>query len=275
MHKLLVGIAFILMACQGQNLNTSEATEKMLEFGTTNTLTLSAGNNNDLVVPFSSSTIVELTPNASGSVITGIKADAEQDGSGNYLGQGVTSGQTLLFRNVSSTTSIVFAHESTSSTTNYRMRCPRGDFTLEPGRVIWVEYTTDSDWLLLTPDTTWDGPTSESAPSHALGTAWHNTLGRPVLGMYSVRVTTSITLTTGQAGHVELAYGTSSGSQATVCGRVGSGDTGTLVVGANLTSFSEGELSCIIPAGDWAILRKTDETGTPTYSITNQIEQVL
>jgi hypothetical protein len=110
--------------------------------------------------------------------------------------------------------------------------------------------------------------------SRTLGTVFQPSATRPTLVVFSVRVVSAITLTTGAAGRVEL-LSDSSATPTTVRARVAGGITGALVVGASLTDTAEGTLTWLVPAGDYVKLASTNETGTPTYSITAQYEIVL
>lgn len=253
-------------ACQIPTDTVSESTQSVIELNNTRWVTLSAGNNNDVALN-TSENVLELVPNSSGSTITG------------FNGTNFNGNQGFWIHNTSTSVPIVLAHQNTSSAASYRLSMPYDqDFSLEPGRYVILQKRVDDQgtylgWTMFLGPAMY-GVTSTSTPSHTIGTSWQ-VGSRPVLGHYSVRVTSTQTVSGGQTGRVELKIGPSSGSITTVCGRVAGGSTGTLVVGLNLTDVAEGELSCLIPANWWAVISSTDEAGTPSYSITNQYEQSL
>ena len=110
--------------------------------------------------------------------------------------------------------------------------------------------------------------------SRTLGTTFQPSSTRPTLVIFSVRVVSQITISGGQAGRIEL-QSDASNPPSTVRGRVAGGITGTAVVGLTLNDTAEGTMVYLVPAGHFARLQSTNETGTPTYSITAQWEIVL
>lgn len=90
---------------------------------------------------------------------------------------------------------------------------------------------------------------------------------------YSVRITSAITLTTVAAGRVELLVG--EGTPTAVRARCAGGLTGTLVLGVALTNIVECAISYLVPADEEVQLRTVNESGTPTYTITQVTEQEL
>jgi len=137
-------------ACtQGSAPRTRASASPLIELGQAGEVTLVAGTNDNLVVPFANSTFLDLSPDPSGSTVTGIKTDAEQDEAGNYLGPGVSEGQTFIIRNTNLTLPILFTNNSTSSLLNYRVDTGLStDFTLAPGHVVWITCAF-SGWRLL------------------------------------------------------------------------------------------------------------------------------
>lgn len=267
MKKLtLIALIHALLACTQPDTPASVTTAApLLDLGEDVWVTMASGNTDDFTLttgtPHGWYTFV---PNASGSRLTGINTDYVQ------------AGQSLYLRNGSTTTPLVIGHQDTHSIDYNRFSLPYGrDFTLAPERGVWVEWWThDGATVGWTVDV---GPgfydvTSTATPSHTLGNAWQNTTNRPVLGSYSLRIASTQSLIGGAAGRVELAIGPTSGSQTTICGRVAGGNAGVTASGADTV---EGSVSCMIPAGWWGILRSTNEVGTPTYSITTQLEQAL
>lgn len=114
-----------------------------------------------------------------------------------------------------------------------------------------------------------------STPTRTIGGSPHQVSStRPALVAYSARVVSAITLTAGQAGRIEL-RSDSSNPPTTVRARVAGGITGTLVVGATLTDINEKTLTYLVPAGHFVQIVSVNETGTPTYSLGAQVEEVL
>lgn len=266
MQKILA-LAIALSACT--NTPRTSTVNSRLTIDVATDVSLSSGDNNDVTIyPYPGEVGVTGT---STSVLTGIDSNAPMDHDGNYIGTGAYPGQEIYIRNVGSNV-LVFAHDRTSQFGN-KIWCPGGrDFVLAVGRgvqLIWDPAIIE--WRVLVDDTYLTVVATTS--TRVLNTPWQNTTGRTVFGLYSVRVTVGLSLTTGAAGHAELAIGASSGSITTVCGREGNSSTGTLVVGLSLSSFAEGQLSCFIPPGAWAQISTTNEVGTPTFSLTAQLEQ--
>lgn len=118
---------------------------------------------------------------------------------------------------------------------------------------------------------------SPSAPennSRSLNSAFQPSSTRPVLVSYSVRVVSGISLSGGASGRVEL-LSDASNPPTTSRGRVAGGVTGTVVVGLSISDTAEGTLTYLVPAGHFVKLGTTNETGTPTYTLTQQHEIVM
>lgn len=120
-------------------------------------------------------------------------------------------------------------------------------------------------------DTKGLAPVSPSTPSRSIGSAFQPSTTQPTYVSYALRVVSSITLSGGQAGRIEL-RSDSSNPPSTVRGRVAGGATGTVVVGVSMSDTAEGTISYIVPAGHYVLLQSVNETGTPTYSINSQVE---
>lgn len=110
--------------------------------------------------------------------------------------------------------------------------------------------------------------------SRTLNSAFQPSSTRPTLVGFSVRVSSAVTVSGGQAGRIEL-RSDASNPPTTVRGRVAGGITGTVVVGISLTDVSEGQLTYLVPAGHYVKLVTVDETSTPTYSLNAQYEATL
>lgn len=113
-----------------------------------------------------------------------------------------------------------------------------------------------------------------TTPVRALNTVWRPNLAHAVYVSYSVRVSSTLSLVAGSAGRAELRIGASS-PPTDVYGRVAGGSTGALAVGLNIADIAEGQLSAIVPAGHYVSIVTVAETGTPTFALTAQKEQVL
>lgn len=121
-----------------------------------------------------------------------------------------------------------------------------------------------------------------STPSRTLNSNFTPNATRATLCVYSVRITTtgSLTITGGstQTGRVELRSDNSATPSTTRCQIEGSaGLTGTVVVGVaiNNTDIVEAVLIHIVPPGQKVRLVTTNVTGTPTFSITGSSEVSL
>jgi hypothetical protein len=110
--------------------------------------------------------------------------------------------------------------------------------------------------------------------SRSIGTAFQPSTTRPVLFICSVRIVSALTISGGAAGRCEL-LSDSSATPTTVRARVAGGCTGTVVVGVSLTDTAEATMAWLVPTGDYVKLATTNETGTPTFTLTAQWELTL
>lgn len=90
----------------------------------------------------------------------------------------------------------------------------------------------------------------------------------------TVSIGSSITLTTGAAGHVDLLCD-NTGTPAIIVDTVGSGVTGTVVVGVTLSVPTTGTVRWRVPAGQRCRLTSTADAGVPTITLVRQFEQTL
>lgn len=90
----------------------------------------------------------------------------------------------------------------------------------------------------------------------------------------SVKITTSISLSGGAAGHVDLVCDAAT-APTTIVETVQSESTGTLTVGLALQTSNTLVMQWRAPAGHRCKIVSTNDTGTPTYSITRQALQTL
>lgn len=109
-------------------------------------------------------------------------------------------------------------------------------------------------------------PKSFSSPSRALNTAFQPSAGMDTLGLYSVSIAASLSLTGGQNGSIVLEYADDSGFTTNVktVAQSTNGNTGSLTIGLNTVQTQGAVLSGIIPASKYARLRTVNTTGTPT-----------
>jgi len=111
-------------------------------------------------------------------------------------------------------------------------------------------------------------------PVRVLNTTFQPSATRPVLGIYSVRIASSLTLTGGQAGRVELRSDAASPPVTVQC-RAAGGSTGTVIVGVSIVDTAEAVLVYLFPEGHNGQLTTVNETGTPTYTLTRVTEITL
>lgn len=250
-------------------------------------VSLPAGNSNDYYL--GGQGVLPFVAHASGSTVTGFDTGS------------TTDGELLLVVNYG-TVPVVLAHQSTASTATMRMISPTGsDISLSQYQAAWIfrDENTTYRWIIHLGPTGPQGATgatgatgavgatgaagadgagfgviTTSTPSRSLGSAFCPSATRPVMGYYSVRVDSSLSLTTGARGRVEL-LSDASNPPTTIRARIAGGSTGTLAVGLSLADTSEAPLSYLIPAGHCVLIRSVDEVGTPTYTLTTQAEQTL
>jgi len=90
----------------------------------------------------------------------------------------------------------------------------------------------------------------------------------------SVKIITTLSLSGGAAGHVDLLCDATT-TPSTIVETIQSESTGTLTVGLNLQSSNTLVMHWRVKAADRCRLTTTNDTGTPTYSITRQVLQTL
>lgn len=123
-------------------------------------------------------------------------------------------------------------------------------------------------------DGVWPPNFSISTPTRAIGTAFQPSTTRPVLVSYSARVASTLNVSGGASGRIELRCDASN-PPTTVRKRVAGGLTGTVVAGIAVTDIAEGDMSVLVPPGHYVLLQSVNEIGTPTYSLLAQSEIVL
>lgn len=114
---------------------------------------------------------------------------------------------------------------------------------------------------------------SASTPSRALNSAAYQISStRNSMVMYSIQISATISLVTGQSGTVLLQTSPTSGGTYTTIATLTNGNTGTLTIGLNLTQTQSAVLSGFVPAGYFT---KLVSSGTATNSIVSQQEVVF
>lgn len=113
-----------------------------------------------------------------------------------------------------------------------------------------------------------------TTPTRAFNTPFRPSTTDTVTVYYSVRVVSSLSLSGGQAGRVELRCDTNNPPTTVRGPRVAGGSTGTLAVGLNIVDMVEGGLTFRVPPGWWVSIVPVNETGTPTFTLTNQTEVI-
>lgn len=116
---------------------------------------------------------------------------------------------------------------------------------------------------------------SSSAPSLTLnGSAIQFDSTHDTIYTVSIKIATSLSLSGGSAGHVDLVCD-SSASPTTIVETISSESTGTLTVGLNLVSSNTLVMHWRVPAGDRCKAVTTNDTGTPVFTIVRQRLQTL
>lgn len=117
--------------------------------------------------------------------------------------------------------------------------------------------------------------TSSSTPTLTIGGAavqfdsTHDTIYTA-----SIKITTTLSLTGGAAGHVDLLCDSAT-TPTTIVETIQSESTGTLTIGVNLQTSDTLVIHWRVKAADRCRVVSTNDTGTPTYSIVRQVLQTL
>jgi len=107
-----------------------------------------------------------------------------------------------------------------------------------------------------------------ASPMRSLNSAFQIDASRDAAVSYTVDVSATLSLTSGQSGTVTLEYADDSGittNVVTVQSGV-NGNTGSLTIGLNLTQTATCSLSGVIPGGKYVRIRTTNTSGTPTFT---------
>ncbi len=117
--------------------------------------------------------------------------------------------------------------------------------------------------------------TASSTPTLALnGSAVQFDASHDTEYVASVKIATTLSLSGGAAGHVDLVCDASA-TPTTIVETVSGESTGTLTVGLNLVTSATQVLRYRVPAGHRCKLTTTNDTGTPTITIVRQVLQTL
>ncbi len=118
---------------------------------------------------------------------------------------------------------------------------------------------------------------SQSSASRSLNSAFQPSATRDSLVNYSVDISVSLSLTTGQAGTVYLEVASDSGFTTNVqeLSRFANANTGTLTIGLALVQTVTGTMSGYVPAGYYVRLRTQNNTSTPTFTYRSGQEVLL
>lgn len=118
---------------------------------------------------------------------------------------------------------------------------------------------------------------SQSAASRSLNVAFQISASRDSLVNYSVDVSCTISLTTGQTGTVFLEIASDSGFTTNVqeLSRFVNSNSGTLTIGLNLIQALTGTMSGFVPSGYYCRLRTANTVSTPTFTYRSGQEILL
>lgn len=113
-----------------------------------------------------------------------------------------------------------------------------------------------------------------STPTRTIGTAFQPSATNAVLCIYSIQIACTASLTGGQAGQVQL-LSDANNPPTTVRATIANQNTSTLTIGLTVINNQTATLSYLVPAGHYVKLVSTNTTGTPTYTMVSQTEEVL
>lgn len=113
-----------------------------------------------------------------------------------------------------------------------------------------------------------------STPTRAIGTVFQPSATNAVLGMYSIQISCTASLTGGQAGQVQL-LSDASNPPTTVRATIANQNTSGLTIGLTVVNNQTTTLPYLVPIGHYVKLVSTNTTGTPSYTMVSQTEEVL
>lgn len=114
-------------------------------------------------------------------------------------------------------------------------------------------------------------------PSRSLNTSFQISTTQNTVVSYSVDISCSMSLITGQKGTLFLRYADDSAFTTNVVtvARGSNSNSGTLTLGLALTQIGAVNLYGMIPAGKYVKLITQNDTGTPTFTIQNSQEVLI
>lgn len=114
----------------------------------------------------------------------------------------------------------------------------------------------------------WSAPRAQSTASRSLNSGYQISTERDSFVSYSVDVSCTLSLVTGQSGTVYLEIADNSGFSVNLqeVARFVNANSGTLTLGLNLTQAVTGTLSGFVPAGKYVRLRTANNVGTPMFN---------
>lgn len=258
--KHCLPILFAIVACAP--IDDASTKTSGLTLGYDSPISLAAGRNDNVAPPQGS--ILQVTPHASGSQISGIDSSS------------ANQGDVFWIQNLSTTIPVTLLQDNSNSTAAYRFHFPQSqNIVIPPWRSVAIEYAlyASGGWLAMA-DVGVSNIVATSTPSRSLGTAFQPSTTYTTAVYYSARVSAPLSLAGGAVGRIEL-LSDSANPPTTVRGRVAAGESGTVVVGISMAGVSEGQLHYIVPVGDYVLLQSVTESGSPTYTITTQTEQSM
>lgn len=110
--------------------------------------------------------------------------------------------------------------------------------------------------------------------TRSLNSSFQPSTTRNILAIYSVEISASLTLTSGQDGTVFLETSPDNSTWTTQAQSRGS-NTGALTIGINTTQVTGSVLICFVPAGYYVRLRTVNNTGTPVFTYVRGKEHVF
>lgn len=113
-----------------------------------------------------------------------------------------------------------------------------------------------------------------STPTRVLGTAFQVSTTKAALCIYSVQIACTASLSGGQAGQVQL-LSDASNPPTTVRVTVANQNTSALTIGLTVVNNQTAALSYIAKPNDYVLLKTTNTTGTPSYTLVSQTEETL
>lgn len=113
-----------------------------------------------------------------------------------------------------------------------------------------------------------------STPTRAIGTAFQPSATNAALCIYSIQIACTASLSGGQAGQVQL-LSDAANPPTTVRSTIANQNTSALTIGLTVVNNQTATLSYLVPIGHYVKLVSTNTTGTPTYTMVAQAEEVL